>query len=61
MQSIAKRAGIGQGMLLDACKAAGTVRENVEAEEVLLLVGLLWRIETDDCWPSERPACLMSS
>ena len=36
--------------LLDACKQAGAVREDVEAEEVLLLVGFLWRIETDDKW-----------
>ncbi|HEY3751544.1 MAG TPA: TetR/AcrR family transcriptional regulator [Pseudonocardiaceae bacterium] len=37
-------------MLLDACKAAGAVREDIEAEEVLLLVGFLWRIDTDDSW-----------
>jgi AcrR family transcriptional regulator len=36
--------------LLDACKQAGVVRNDVEAEEVLLLVGFLWRIETDDSW-----------
>jgi AcrR family transcriptional regulator len=37
-------------MLLDACKATGAVRQDVEAEEVLLLVGFLWRIETDSGW-----------
>jgi hypothetical protein len=37
-------------MLLDACKDVGAVREDVEAEEVLLPVGFLWRIETDDNW-----------
>ena len=36
--------------ILDACKETGAVREDVEAEEVLLLVGFLWRIETDDKW-----------
>jgi AcrR family transcriptional regulator len=37
-------------LLLDACKKAGAVRGDVEAEEVLLLVGFLWRIDTDDSW-----------
>ena len=37
-------------LLLDACKKAGAVRGDVEAEEVLLLVGFLWRIDTDDNW-----------
>ena len=37
-------------MLLDACKEAGVVRNDVEAEELLLLVGFLWRIEADDSW-----------
>jgi AcrR family transcriptional regulator len=37
-------------LLLDACKKAGAVRGDIEAEEVLLLVGFLWRIETDDSW-----------
>lgn len=37
-------------MLLDACKGVGAVRRDVEAEDVLLLVGFLWRIETDDNW-----------
>jgi AcrR family transcriptional regulator len=32
-------------LLLDACKAAGSVRPDVDAEEVLLLVGFLWRID----------------
>ncbi len=36
--------------LLDACKQARAVRDDVEAEEVLLLVGFLWRIETDANW-----------
>lgn len=36
--------------LLDACKQTGAVREDIEAEEVLLLVGFLWRIEIDDNW-----------
>ncbi|WP_410640790.1 TetR/AcrR family transcriptional regulator [Amycolatopsis sp. lyj-346] len=30
-------------LLLDAGKAAGTLREDVDAEDVLLLVGFLWR------------------
>lgn len=37
-------------LLLDACKEVGAVRADIEAEEVLLLVGFLWRIETDDNW-----------
>jgi hypothetical protein len=37
-------------VLLDACKEAGEVRNDIEAEEVLLLVGFLWRIETDSGW-----------
>jgi AcrR family transcriptional regulator len=35
-------------LLLDACKAAGDVRPDVDAEEVLLLVGFLWRIDNRD-------------
>jgi AcrR family transcriptional regulator len=34
--------------LLDACKATADMRDDVEAEDVLLLVGFLWRTETDD-------------
>ena len=37
-------------LLLDAGKEAGAVRDDIEAEELLLLVGFLWRIETDDGW-----------
>ncbi|MDX6351116.1 MAG: hypothetical protein QOF84_5906 [Streptomyces sp.] len=43
---------------LDACKQAGAVREDVEAEEVLLLVGFLWRIETDDNWAARTARML---
>jgi AcrR family transcriptional regulator len=35
-------------LLLDACKATGDVRPDVDAEEVLLLVGFLWRIDDRD-------------
>lgn len=38
------------GLLLDAGKRAGTVRPDIDAEEMLLLVGFLWRIETDATW-----------
>jgi AcrR family transcriptional regulator len=38
------------GLLLDAAKRDGSVRSDVDAEEMLLLVGFLWRIETDDTW-----------
>jgi len=34
-------------LLLDACKEAGVMRPDVDADEVLLLVGFLWRIDTD--------------
>lgn len=44
--------------LLDACKAIGETREDVEAEEVLLLVGFLWRIETDDSWAARTDRML---
>ena len=35
------------GLLLDAGVHAGTIRADVEPEEVLLLVGFLWRIDGD--------------
>ncbi|MFJ5224134.1 TetR/AcrR family transcriptional regulator [Streptomyces sp. NPDC088400] len=35
-------------LLLDACKTAGTVRPDVDADEVLLLVSFLWRMENPD-------------
>ncbi|HEU5044384.1 MAG TPA: helix-turn-helix domain-containing protein [Nocardioidaceae bacterium] len=44
--------------LLDACKANGETREDVEPEEVLLLVGFLWRIETDDKWAARTARML---
>jgi AcrR family transcriptional regulator len=34
-------------LLLDAGKEAGDIRPDVDAEEVLLLVGFLWRIDPD--------------
>lgn len=37
-------------LLLDAGKQAGTVRHDIDAEEMLLLVGFLWRIESDERW-----------
>jgi AcrR family transcriptional regulator len=37
-------------LLLDAGKQAGTVRGDIDAEEMLLLVGFLWRIESDERW-----------
>ena len=33
------------GLLLRACEASGCVRSGVDAEDVLLLMGFLWRIE----------------
>ena len=44
--------------LLDAGKESGAVREDVEPEEVLLLVGFLWRIETDDKWATRTARML---
>lgn len=44
--------------LLQACKEIGATRDDVEAEEVLLLVGFLWRIESDDKW-SARTARML--
>jgi AcrR family transcriptional regulator len=37
-------------LLLNAGKQAGTVRQDIDAEEMLLLVGFLWRIEYDEQW-----------
>jgi NAD(P)-dependent dehydrogenase (short-subunit alcohol dehydrogenase family) len=37
-------------LLLHACKEAGAMRPDVDAEEVLLLVGFLWRIDLDTDW-----------
>lgn len=37
-------------LLLDAGKEAGMVRTDVDADEVLLLVGFLWRIEPGTDW-----------
>ncbi len=38
------------GLLLRACKEAEVVRPDVDADEVLLLVGFLWRIDLDVDW-----------
>jgi AcrR family transcriptional regulator len=53
----AQLAGEGYGpvigaitLLLDACKQDGSVRQDVDAEEVLLMVGFLWRIDLDADW-----------
>ncbi|MDI5962155.1 TetR/AcrR family transcriptional regulator [Streptantibioticus silvisoli] len=37
-------------LLLDAGRAEGSIRPDVDAEEVLLLVGFLWRIDLDADW-----------
>jgi AcrR family transcriptional regulator len=37
-------------LLLQTAQQAGTVRRDVDAEEVLLLVGFLWRIDLDPDW-----------
>lgn len=37
-------------LLLTAGKQAGTVRPDIDAEEMLLLVGFLWRIKPDPEW-----------
>ena len=36
--------------LLRACRAAGRVRPDIEAAELLLLVGFLWQSEQDAAW-----------
>jgi AcrR family transcriptional regulator len=53
----AELAGEGYGpviaaiaLLLDAGKQAGSLRPDVDAEEVLLMVGFLWRIDLDADW-----------
>jgi hypothetical protein len=45
-------------LLLDAGQETGAVRGDIEAEELLLLVGFLWRIERDSAW-AERTARLL--
>jgi AcrR family transcriptional regulator len=45
-------------LLLDAGQETGAVRGDIEAEELLLLVGFLWRIEPDSAW-AERTARLL--
>jgi AcrR family transcriptional regulator len=35
-------------LLLQACQRAGTVRQDIDADEVLLLVGFLWRLDHAD-------------
>ena len=37
-------------LLLEAGQQAGVIRGDVEPEEVLLLLGFLWRIAPDDTW-----------
>jgi hypothetical protein len=32
-------------LLLQACEASGSIRKGADAEDVLLLMGFLWRIE----------------
>jgi AcrR family transcriptional regulator len=61
----AQLAGEGYGpvisaitVLLEAGQEAGEVRSGIEAEEMLLLVGFLWRIETDGAW-AERTARML--
>jgi AcrR family transcriptional regulator len=61
----AQLAGEGYGpvinairLLLDAGKEAGAVRPDIEPEEVLLLVGFLWRIEPDDGWAARTARML---
>jgi AcrR family transcriptional regulator len=44
--------------LLDACKNAGAIRPDVDAEEVLLLVGFLWRIDSDPDWETRSSRML---
>lgn len=53
----AQLAGEGYGpvvgaiaLLLEAGKEAGAIRQDIDAEEVLLLVGFLWRIDLDADW-----------
>lgn len=37
-------------LILDAGHRAGELRADIPAEEVLLLVGFLWRLDLDDSW-----------
>ncbi|MFD9663585.1 hypothetical protein ACFWAY_18480 [Rhodococcus sp. NPDC059968] len=37
-------------LLLEAGKKSGAVRPDIDADEVLLLVGFLWRIDSDANW-----------
>ncbi len=39
-------------LLLSACKEVGAIRVDVDADDVLLMVGFLWRIDLDSDWES---------
>jgi AcrR family transcriptional regulator len=41
-------------LLLGACQRAGQVRPDVDADEVLLLVSFLWRMDNDDAQQRAR-------
>jgi AcrR family transcriptional regulator len=45
-------------LMLDAGQAAGSVRSGLSAEDVLLLVGFLWRLDQRDSWPAQSARLL---
>jgi AcrR family transcriptional regulator len=45
-------------LMLAAGQAAGSLRTDVSAEDVLLLVGFLWRLDLRDNWPAQSARLL---
>jgi AcrR family transcriptional regulator len=45
-------------LMLSAGRADGTLRSDISAEDVLLLVGFLWRLEARDNWPAQSSRLL---
>jgi AcrR family transcriptional regulator len=45
-------------LMLDAGQTAGSLRTDVSAEDVLLLVGFLWRLDLRDNWPAQSARLL---
>jgi len=45
-------------LILEAGQAAGSLRTDLSAEDVLLLVGFLWRLDLRDNWPTQSARLL---
>ncbi len=45
-------------LLLDACTDAGTLRSGIDADDVLLMVGFLWRLDPSNDWEARASRML---